>query len=109
MRFFLRRESTAEPVGCQAAASFTGALHSSPLDATNIATGFGGNPTMSLTTITANDLVTAMLSHFLLRQLHRLCLGRLVHGNGRVQAGYERKGEYGDVLSPYGPWQGFAK
>jgi hypothetical protein len=64
MRFFLRRESTAEPVGCQAAASFTGALQPSPLDVTNIATGWGGNPTMSLTTGTANDLVTATLSRF---------------------------------------------
>jgi RHS repeat-associated protein len=46
------------------AASFTGALQSSPLDASNAATGFGGNPTMSLTTGTANDLVAATLSRF---------------------------------------------
>jgi hypothetical protein len=43
------------------AASFTGAHQSSPLDASNVATGFGGNPTASVTTITANALVTARL------------------------------------------------
>jgi YD repeat-containing protein len=47
-----------------AASSFTGALQSSPLDTTSIASGFGGNPTMSLTTGTANDLVAATLSRF---------------------------------------------
>jgi RHS repeat-associated protein len=31
------------------AASFTGAHQSSPLDASNVATGFGGNPTASVT------------------------------------------------------------
>jgi RHS repeat-associated protein len=46
------------------AASFTGAAQSSPLDATNIATGFGGNPSASITIQTANDLVTATLSRF---------------------------------------------
>jgi RHS repeat-associated protein len=46
------------------AASFTGAAQSSPLDASNIATGFGGNPSASVTTVTANDLVTATLSRF---------------------------------------------
>jgi hypothetical protein len=47
-----------------AAASFTGAHQSSPLDAVNDASGWGGNPTISLTTGTANDLVTATLSRF---------------------------------------------
>ena len=47
-----------------AAASFTGANQSSPLDATSIASGWGGNPTASITTVTANDLVTATLSRF---------------------------------------------
>jgi RHS repeat-associated protein len=46
------------------AASFTGAHQSSPLDASNVATCFGGNPTASVTTVTANDLVTATLSRF---------------------------------------------
>ena len=41
-----------------------GGSFSSPLDASNIATGFGGNPTASVTTVTANDLVTATLSRF---------------------------------------------
>jgi RHS repeat-associated protein len=46
------------------AASFTGANQSSPLDASNATSGWGGNPTISLTTGTANDLVTATLSRF---------------------------------------------
>ena len=46
------------------AASFTGAAQSSPLDASNVTSEWGGNPTMSLTTGTANDLVTATLSRF---------------------------------------------
>jgi hypothetical protein len=39
----------------------TGATQSSPLDATSITSGWGGNPTASVTTLTANDLVTSTL------------------------------------------------
>ena len=45
------------------AASFTGAA-SSPLDTSNTAIGASGNPSISLTTGTASDLVTATLSRF---------------------------------------------
>jgi hypothetical protein len=46
------------------AASFTGAAQSSPLDASNATSGWGGNPSANVTTGTANDLVTATLSRF---------------------------------------------
>jgi hypothetical protein len=50
--------------GVNIASSFSGVNQSSPLDASNATSGWGGNPTMSLTTGTANDLVTATLSRF---------------------------------------------
>jgi hypothetical protein len=47
-----------------AADSFTGVTQSSPLDAVSDVSGWGGNPSASVTTVTANDLVTATLSRF---------------------------------------------
>jgi hypothetical protein len=46
------------------AASFSGVNQSSPLDAINTAGGTSGDPSVSMTTGTANDLVTATLSRF---------------------------------------------
>jgi len=44
--------------------TFTGALQSSPVDVTSTATGTSGNPSASLTTTAANDLVLATLSRY---------------------------------------------
>jgi RHS repeat-associated protein len=46
------------------AASYTGVDQSSPLDAVASARGSSGNPSANVTTLTANDVVTATLSRF---------------------------------------------
>ncbi len=46
------------------AATFTGITQSSPIDANATATGGSGNPSVSLTTATANDLIVATLSRY---------------------------------------------
>lgn len=46
------------------AESFTGTATSSPLDASSVATGTSGNPSVSLTTATSSDVIIATLSRY---------------------------------------------